>query len=197
MDNNSVGQGSITEYLGELKSGNLIAVEKLWHRYFAKLVAFAKRKSALTVKTEQDEEDFAIVAFTQFIKGVEKNAFRKLENRGDLWQILAMITSRRISNAHRRNQVRKDVLTSILTESFDEITPDEILGEPCIPVLDGLCENCHDLLRVLKPRHREVAKLRLAGYSNREIAERLEVSVATVERDLSKIRDCWTLELMV
>ena len=189
--------GSITEYLTELKSGNLIAVEKLWHRYFARLVAFAKRKSSFAVKTEQDEEDFAIVAFTQFVKGVEKNAFRKLENRGDLWQILAMITSRRISNAHRRNKARKDVLTSILCESFDEITPNEILGDPSMPVLDGLCTNCKDLLSTLKPRHREVAKLRLAGYSNREIAEEVGVSVATVERDLSKIRDSWTLELMI
>lgn len=40
----------------------------------------------------------------------------------------------------------------------------------------------------------EVALLRLEGVENREIAERLEISVSSVERKLRLIREAWRAE---
>ena len=44
---------------------------------------------------------------------------------------------------------------------------------------------------------REIVRLRLAGHTNEEIAQKLDISVRSVERKLKVIRDAWTKELSV
>ena len=47
------------------------------------------------------------------------------------------------------------------------------------------------LARLADENTREVALLKLEGYENREIAQRLQISLSSVERKLRVIRQAW------
>jgi DNA-directed RNA polymerase specialized sigma24 family protein len=47
------------------------------------------------------------------------------------------------------------------------------------------------LARLAEEKTREVALLKLEGYENREIAQRLDISLSSVERKLRVIREAW------
>lgn len=66
------------------------------------------------------------------------------------------------------------------------------VGEPG-PEFIAICEEeCERLLnRLADDSLRQTAQLRLAGLSNAEIAQRLQVSLRSVERKLQLIRDTW------
>ena len=56
-------------------------------------------------------------------------------------------------------------------------------------------ERCELLLEKLSDIERETAELKLQGYSNREVADRLGCGLRTVGRRLAAIRLCWTADL--
>jgi DNA-directed RNA polymerase specialized sigma24 family protein len=58
-----------------------------------------------------------------------------------------------------------------------------------------LAEECRRLLDVLNDATlRAVAVAKMEGYTNEEIADRLEVALPTVERKLQRIRRIWDKE---
>ena len=70
----SKGEGSVTRWIGELKSGGEAAVQHLWERYFERLVRLARKKLQNTrrPRTVEDEEDAAPSAFDSFCRGVDR-----------------------------------------------------------------------------------------------------------------------------
>jgi DNA-directed RNA polymerase specialized sigma24 family protein len=58
-----------------------------------------------------------------------------------------------------------------------------------------VAENCIRLLDRLDPALRQIAQLRLDGYTNIEIATRLGCALRTVERRLELIRRIWNEEM--
>jgi DNA-directed RNA polymerase specialized sigma24 family protein len=66
---------------------------------------------------------------------------------------------------------------------------DLLHAEPTTEFLDSVYAEGNQLLESLEdPVLREVAQLRMEGYSNEEIAERIDRSVKTVERKFQLIR---------
>ena len=57
--------------------------------------------------------------------------------------------------------------------------------------VDALSITSAEMLGRLEPKLRRVALLKLEGFTNEEIGERIERSVATVERYLKMIRHRW------
>jgi DNA-directed RNA polymerase specialized sigma24 family protein len=58
-----------------------------------------------------------------------------------------------------------------------------------------MADRCRHLLEILRdPVLRRIAVWKLEGYTNKEIARRLEVDETTVERKLGRIRRRWTSE---
>jgi DNA-directed RNA polymerase specialized sigma24 family protein len=56
-------------------------------------------------------------------------------------------------------------------------------------------EECQRLLNLLPDESlREVAKAKLEGFTNEEIADRLQCAPRTVERKLTKIREAWEMD---
>ena len=64
-------------------------------------------------------------------------------------------------------------------------------AEPTPEFAAMVAEQSERLLSQLDETQRRVATLKMAGFQNSEIAETLEVSISTVERKLSLIRDVW------
>ena len=64
-------------------------------------------------------------------------------------------------------------------------------AEPTPEFAAMVAEQSEWLLSHLDETQRRIATLKMAGYQNSEIAKSLEVSISTVERKLSLIRDVW------
>src|SRR5262249_9759250 len=93
------GEGSITARVGGPKAGDPDAAEALWRRYFARLVGLARARLAATRRlgADADEEDAALSAFNSFCDGAARGRFPILGDRDDLWRLLVVLTSRKVS----------------------------------------------------------------------------------------------------
>jgi hypothetical protein len=67
--------GSVTHWINALKGGDPAAAQKLWERYFARLVGLARKKLQGTRHLTADEEDVALSAFDSFCRGAAAGRF--------------------------------------------------------------------------------------------------------------------------
>jgi RNA polymerase sigma factor (sigma-70 family) len=183
---------SVTTWIGKLKDGQPQAAQQLWHRYYARLVALARQKLIGLPKRASDEEDVVLSAFHSFCKAVDAGRFPMLESRDDLWQILVMHTARKAVD-RRRYEARQKRHGQAAGQGVLE----EIVGEEPDPEFAAsVAEELASLLAVLdEDLLRSIANKKLAGYTNREIAEELGWSHRTVERKLAVIRAMWSEQL--
>lgn len=183
---------SVTEWIAYMKDGDATALNELWQRYFDRICHLANRKLAGAKRSAVDEHDLASEAMQAIWEGANTGRFRQLENRDDLWQLLVVITSRKVANVHRHQAVRGE-------RNSDRSQGDNLVVEfadllespPTESLIDQIPLSCQDLLSNLDQSHRETALMRLAGHSNLDIADKQKCSVATVERRLKSIRQTW------
>lgn len=188
-------QHSVTAQLVKLKLGDENAAFVIWERFFERIRGLAKAKLGTMPKRHADEEDIALSAINALYDGARADRFRKLEDRDDLWQILCMITARKTASAWRKKKARPEIGESAFGNPGDDdqkLGIEQIAsGRPDDGFLDSLSSTSCELLEGLDERQREVALLRLQGYSNQEIADQIGRSIKSVERYLKSIREDW------
>lgn len=196
-----VPSNSDTRLLELLKSGDFDAAAPIWERYFPRLMGLARRKLASSAKRVADEEDVALSAFNSFCKGAVAARFAQLDDRDDLWQVLAMIVSRKAGRQLERERAMKRGGGQTRGESAFLVSGEE--GEsaglqqrpgtgPAPDVAVMLEESLGNLLDELgDDTLREIAVMKLEGFGNTEIAERIGRNVRSVERKLQLIRKRW------
>ena len=196
---------SITVWIQDLKSGNPTAAQKLWERYCLRLTDYARQKLGPKARRVADEEDMALMAFHSFCRGVADKRFPQLDDRSDLWQILLMIAERKTID-HLREQFRqKRGGGQVRGESIFERPGEEdgyrgieqaIDNDPPPDYAVTALDECRRLLDLLPEEDlRKIAAWKLAGWKNREIAEKLACVNSTVERKLKRIRNIWSEEV--
>jgi RNA polymerase sigma factor (sigma-70 family) len=193
-----MSEESVTEWIAQLKQGEGAAASKLWTRYVESLIRLAWQKLRDTPRRSADEDDVVQIAFDQFLRGVQTNRFRKLNDRNDLWQILVMLTDRRARDRRRRATVeskRLPLADHRESESGETVLGRLSSGKPSAEFAAEATEACRRLLFLLPDdEHRQIAIWKMEGYENREIAEKLGVVDRTVGRRLAEIRACWMKE---
>src|SRR4051812_40046719 len=97
----TVENGSVSGWIGRIKAGEHDAVQRVWERYFDRLVRLAAGRLKGARTRAADEEDVALNALDSFQRGVAAGRFPKLLDRNDLWQILVMITVRKAADLAR------------------------------------------------------------------------------------------------
>ena len=70
--------GSVTHWIGALKSGDQEAAQQLWQRYWKRLVGLAAKKMSGSQRQASDEEDIAQIAMKSFFLGVREGRFPQL-----------------------------------------------------------------------------------------------------------------------
>jgi DNA-directed RNA polymerase specialized sigma24 family protein len=190
--------GSVTQWIGQLKSGEQAAVQRLWEAYFRRLVGLARDRLRGARRRTADEEDVALSAFDGFCRGVERGRFPRLDDRKDLWRLLACITVRKAFDLARHQRSQKQGGGQVRGESaFDgpdgEPGIEQVLGREPSPEFAALLEDAYRsrLARLPDETFRSVAQWKLEGYTNAEIATQLDCDSRTVERKLSIIRSLW------
>jgi DNA-directed RNA polymerase specialized sigma24 family protein len=197
-----VSVGSVTELLRQLRDGGAsTAQQALWDRYFQRLAGIARTKLAPLARRVRDEEDIALSTLDSFFQATEEGRYPGIGDRTELWPLLAQIAvckalkQREYELATKRgggvvrgdsavNEMRWNDLVDAQA-GFDRFlssdpTPDSVVE------LQELVGNL--MQRLENVTLRQVAQLKLSGYANNEIADKLEVSERTVERKLVRIR---------
>jgi DNA-directed RNA polymerase specialized sigma24 family protein len=196
---------SVTQWVDRLKAGDPDAAQKLWERYFRRLVGLARKKLRSAPRRAADEEDVALSAFASFCRGAEQDRFPQLHDRLDLWQLLVLLTARKAFDLaqHERRQKRgggavldEAALPCPAGSSGQDAALEKIEDPQPTPAFAAqVAEECHRLLeRLDSPELRSVAQRKLEGYGNEEIAAQLGCGLRTVERRLRLIRSIWEQE---
>jgi DNA-directed RNA polymerase specialized sigma24 family protein len=199
--------GSITRLLQHLDEAALPeeqqqAQQALWDRYFGDLVAVARRKLGSAPRRAADEEDAVLSAMKSFYSGAARGRFPELRDRHGLWPLLVSITARKAFNqarderAQRRGggQVRGDSvwIGSSDTETRPGLAEFARTEEPTPEFAAEVAEECRRLLALLPDDSmRQIAELKLRGYTTSELATQLGMAPRTIERRLQSIRAAW------
>ena len=195
---------SITRWIEDVKEGDSDAARKIWQRYFPELVRLARTKLQGTRRGMADEEDVALSAMNSFCDAARNDRFPDLSDRHGLWRLLLHITAQKAVDLarHERRQrrgggrVRGESILARPGLPADRQAFAEVVGDVPTPEFAAqMAEQCSRLLGLLDdPQLRTLAVAKMEGYENREIAERLQCSLRTVERRLQLIRAKWAQE---
>jgi DNA-directed RNA polymerase specialized sigma24 family protein len=195
--------GSVTGWIGDLRSGGETGAQPLWERYFDRLVRLARNtlRASPRLLAVEDEEDAALNAFDSFCRGVAAGRFPRLSDRDDLWRLLVVLTVRKTLDQLERQCAAARGGGRVLGESAligrksreAGAGLDGLVGlEPTPEFAASLAEQYRHLRRALGDASlRQVLDLRLEGYDRKEIASRLGCAVRTVTRKLDVIRQTW------
>jgi DNA-directed RNA polymerase specialized sigma24 family protein len=187
--------GSITHWINGLRAGEPVAAQKLWEGYFHQLVELARRKLRALPRRAADEEDVALSAFDSFCRGAEQGRFPRLIDRGDLWQVLLVITQRKSADFVEHETREKRDWRKVEAGQADDALAAMAGREPDPAFAVQVAEELGRLLDLLSEESlRLLAVRKMEGHTNEEIAGLMNCSVATVERRLRLIRKEWDEE---
>jgi DNA-directed RNA polymerase specialized sigma24 family protein len=152
-----------------------------------------------------DEEDVALSAFESFCRGAEHGRFPKLHDRDNLWGLLVVITERKAYDLmlHERRQKRgggdvrgESAFAGGVAFPEAEAALAQLASRDPTPELAAqVADECRRLLELLGDATlRSVAVWKMEGYTNAEIAAKLDCAQVTVERKLQLIRTLWAEE---
>ena len=185
----------VTQWIVQLKQGDSHAAQKLWEAYFNRVVHLARHRLLGSPRRVADEEDVALSAFKSFCLGAEQGRYPQLVDRDGLWALLMAITANKAVDAMRREGRQKRGGTVIIRGQEDKSSQElgAIIGrEPTPEFAAQVAEQCDVLLNKLNdPGLREIAIMRMQGYSVEEIGVQLDCATRTVKRKLQRIRTLW------
>ena len=199
---------SISQWLQQLQTGEEEAARQLWNRYFQQLVTAARRRLATFPRRISDEEDVALSAFHSFCRRAAEGRFPDLHDRHDLWNLLFTITERKAMRSieHQRRQRRGGGAVrgmSALGSPQDQdggpqweavpLHPGQV--EPTPEFAAEIADQVSFLLNQLPDDTlREVAILKMEGWTVDEVAAKVGISSRSVKRKLQLIRTLWSDE---
>ncbi len=192
---------SDTELLHHVKRGDKPAAERLFARYFDRVIRAARRRINSRRLRGTGSEDIAASVFESLWKKAENQEFseHQLISSDEFWRFLSHLVRSKTENHLRYEHAQKrgggrvhgeSVLTKpeeknerLGTQAVTEMTPFEV----------AVFRDEHEhFMRILDDETlQEIVTLRMEGRTLNEIAETFEKSDRWVKRKLSLIRQIW------
>jgi RNA polymerase sigma factor (sigma-70 family) len=170
------------------QDGKPEAAEPLWNAYFGRLVRLAldHLRSHSSPDPRADSEDVAISAFNSFCHAVSEGRFPRLEDRHALWNILVVITRRKVVDLVERERRQKRGGRCQRLDAPVEQMPGREPGPEEAAIAADLYWTLFASLG--NDQLRAAAQLHLEGWTVAEIAEFLGCSISTIDRRLRRVR---------
>ena len=158
----------------KIKEGDIKAFERIFRQYYTPLNLYA---FSITGQKETAEE---IIQDVFYILWKDREKMQILQSlRSYLYKSVKNRSLQYIEHLHVREQYRENVLKQ--TGSMAEPSPDELLE---YKELENLLAQT---IQKLPERCRQIFHMhRMNGIKNKDIAERLSISVKTVEAEMTK-----------
>jgi len=185
----SLDTESVTRLIRAAQCDRESAVGPLLAVYFERLVQLARKRLQDLPGMAAYDEDLALRSFYSVYRRLrDPERPLQLTGRDDLWRLLAARTISRAIDLIRRHRPGEIPgaynLEQLLTR---EPTPEEAAATS---------DECRRLLDLLEePELRQIALWKVEGYTNEEIAARLDCVPRTIERKVRRIRLLWKDEL--
>jgi DNA-directed RNA polymerase specialized sigma24 family protein len=189
----------ISEWLRALRTGDDEAATYLWKHFADKLCAAVRRRIRLDTRRLYDEDDAAQSAFHSLCRGVSQGQFPDLNDRDSLWRLLLVIALRKVNKRHRfdlqeRRDVRRTSGDAQLADTDEGLSSvDEISADAPSPDLAAEFVDTYELLleQLDDEMLQRIVELKLEGFTNVEVAEKLSCTRKTVQRKLEIVRRAW------
>ena len=145
-----------------------------------------------------DEEDIVLSAMKSFCIGIRDGRFPELSSKEGLWRLLLTITLRKLADKKNYDsRSKRDVARLQNADGEPEKQVDEIHAfisrEPNPEVAAECAEQIGYLLESLEHEDlKNIALMKMEGYTNIEIANEVKCSITSIERKLRTIRSIWS-----
>jgi len=171
---------SVTDWITQLRNGHNSACDKLWPFYLQRLTAIISQKLEYSHTEVSDEEDVLIDTCEVCFRKIKEGVYPNVSSRHDLWRLLTKIATRKSIDQIRRSRkgvdrLRTDAMQTIHSNSNSY----EINHIDSFPGAEPTPEFA-------------VVKLRMQGFTLKEIADKTGKSLPTVQRYLSFVREAWS-----
>jgi len=198
-----VQEGSVTRLIQLLRSDDVgerdLAAQLIWRRYFRDLLELARNNLNRRIRRREDEEDVLQSMYKSFCLRQQRGEF-DLAGRDALWKLLVTITLRKARNAAKKQmRDKRDIAREQTIADSDESESahwalEQMDAAGPSPAEAALLNEALErrLEALADPELRQIALWRLEGYTNREIADRLDCTERSIERRLERIRSKWT-----
>ena len=171
------------------RDGDEGAARELFDRYVERLLALARRRISQRLASRVDPEDVVQSVFRTFFDRAKAGQFQ-LDDPDDVCKLLARITVHKTLRQiayHKAAKRDPSLEAAQSTEGQDRLM--ELLDrEPTPDDANAFMDQLEHFLGALRPQDRQILELRMQGYNNLEIAEKLEVSDRKIRRLMERVR---------
>jgi len=189
-------QPSFSEIMRGVAAGDSIAEQQLWNAFYEKLLDYIERRVRLrgTPAGLIDEEAVTASVMESIFKCAKLGRLKNMQDWSELSSLLFAMANRKFVDHWRRATARKAYpgapLNGLPVENME-------LAEERLPDLTTVFDE--ELSRLMSrlpdALFRDIAVLKLAGYTLAEISEKVQRAVPTVIRKWGHIRRLWADEL--
>lgn len=192
--------GSISEWLRQVRDGRDSAVTRLWKRCRVQIDLCASRRMAGLETTQEDRQDIVQETYTACVRALQTSgtaAHEQIRDRTDFWKYLNIAVRNKVVDLVRRMRSRREgVWGQPALEPADSRLPVSLQPVPDHREQDpaeaaASADETARLFQALRPDLISIVELKLAGYTNLEIADELDCGLSTIERRLRAIRRIW------
>ncbi len=191
-------ESSASSLISKLRTGDEEAARIVWDRFFAQLLTLTRGRLHGPSSAMADEEDIVLSAMKSFCIGMRDGRFPELSGRESLWRLLLTITLRKLSDKRsydkrsKRDHTRLEPIRSNIDNQEAEINA-FISREPNPEIAAECAEQIGRLLVSLEHEDlKKIALMKMEGYTNIEIANKINCSLTSIERKLRTIRSIWS-----
>src|SRR5262249_23071158 len=171
------------------QAGDESAAREIFDRYFERLLAMARRRISQRLASRVDPEDVVQSVSRTFFDRVRAGQFT-IEDPDDVCKLLARITVHKtlrqiaFHKAAKRDPSQEAVQGTDGQERLLEVLD----REPTPEAVNGFVDPLEHFLSQLRPEDREILEMRMQGYNNLEIADKLGVSDRKIRRLMERVR---------
>ncbi len=181
-----MSQNSVTLWMHALRAGDEAAAFELWKRYFAQLMQIARTRMAALPRGSYDEEDAALSTFRVLCEKLQEGRYPDLADRDELWKLMLKMLVRKVSRRAEYETAGKRTASQFFADE-GQLTAAE---DQTVTTL--VADECEYLFRALDdPNLEQLVLWKLEGFTNDEIARKMNRTRRTVQRMLTLVREVW------
>ncbi len=185
-------ESSSVELVKRWRNGDESAATELHDKYLAKLVEFAKQHLNEKFRKRIDAQDLVQSIYRSVFRVTRERSIEFTDDTG-FWKWLATLALNKTYNrvkyleAGSRNPSREGGRAE--DASLRAISAGRYRSMPSSEEVVELADLLETILKALEPTDQQILQFRIEGFTQQEIAERLNVDPRTVRRRLESIRE--------